>query len=49
MPSEGGPDALLVLVLVGVVVCVSAVKVRNGDGATSGRWKRVRKSLALDG
>ena len=46
IPSEGGPDVLLVAVLVGVVVCVSAVNVRKGDGATRGRWNRLRNSLA---
>jgi len=51
--SDGGPDALLALLAVadmveegvfGVVACVSAV--RKGEGATSERWKRVRKAAA---
>jgi hypothetical protein len=52
--SDGGRDSVAddsvaeVGVEVVTFVVWSAAKVRKGDGATNGRWNRVRKSL-VDG
>jgi hypothetical protein len=37
-PADGGVDMV-------ADVCVSVVKERKGEGATSGRWNRARKSF----
>jgi hypothetical protein len=49
--SEGGPwpdPEALVGVDVVAVVCVSALYVRKGVGATRGRWKRARNSFGVE-